>query len=74
MEQRINDEFIEKQIIKRFTTNQEYLNKLVTANINPAIFSGGVVHKIYEFSREHFNEYQSIPTTDIIKNSLNDKS
>jgi replicative DNA helicase len=67
----INDDFLEKLIFKGILTDRTYLILISNAFI-PEYFQNDTVGKVFQFTKEYFEEYRRLPTKDVVVNSVED--
>jgi replicative DNA helicase len=67
---RPDDSFIEKIITKGLLTSKEFL-VLVSNAFIPEYFNNDIVSRIFKVTSEHLDEFNTLPSQDIIKNTLN---
>lgn len=70
-EGRPDDNFIEKIITKGILTDKAFL-VLVTNAFIPEYFNSDSAAKIFKTSAEHLDEFNTLPSQDIIKNTINE--
>ena len=67
----VNEDFLEKLIFKGLLTDKTYLILISNAFI-PEYFQNDTVGKVFQFTKEYFEEYHRLPTKDVVINSVLD--
>ena len=68
----IENAFLEKVIVKSILTDKTFL-VLLSSVFEPSYFDDAAAAEIFKLSRAHVEEYKTLPTKDIIINSVDDK-
>ncbi len=69
MPQDVNTEFLEKAMMKTTFADKTFLN-LFLNSVEPDYFANASISKIYKIVRNHWYNYNEIPTREIIENSF----
>ena len=71
MTERVNDDFLERIIIKSGMIDKMYLI-LISNAFEPDYFQNETARKIYESLKNHLEEFNTLPTKDVIVNLIDD--